>query len=68
MIVSVTPLDLSKLKVFPLAERKSLTRADEILIEPDAPLEAVHRSGRVIDRRLCAGRSRLPARAGRPSC
>jgi hypothetical protein len=37
-IVSVTPLDLSKLKVFPLAERKSLTRADEILIEPDAPL------------------------------
>jgi hypothetical protein len=38
-IVSVTPLDLSKLKVFPLAERKSLTRADEILIEPDAPLK-----------------------------
>jgi hypothetical protein len=38
-IVSVTPLDLSKLKIFPLAERKSLTRADEILIEPDAPLK-----------------------------
>jgi hypothetical protein len=37
VIVSVTPLDLSKLKVFPLAQRKSLTRADEILIEPDAP-------------------------------
>jgi hypothetical protein len=37
-IVSVTPLDLSKLKIFPLGERKSLTRADEILIEPDAPL------------------------------
>ena len=31
-------------------------------------LEAVHRAGRVVDRRLCARRSRLPARAGRPSC
>jgi hypothetical protein len=37
--VSVTPLDVSKLKIFPLAERKSLTRADEVLIEPDAPLK-----------------------------
>jgi hypothetical protein len=35
--MSVIPLDLSKLKVFPLALRNSLTRADEILIEPDAP-------------------------------
>lgn len=34
--VSVQPLDLRKLKVYPLAERKSLTRADEILIDPDA--------------------------------
>jgi hypothetical protein len=33
----VRPLDLSKLKVFPLAERQSLTRADDILIPPDAP-------------------------------
>ena len=32
----VEPLDLSKLKVFPLAERKSLTRADEIVIDPDS--------------------------------
>ena len=31
------PLDLSRLKVLPLAERKSLTRADDILIDPDAP-------------------------------
>jgi hypothetical protein len=37
--VSVKPLDLSKLRLLPLAERKSLTRADEILIEPDAPLK-----------------------------
>ena len=30
------PLDLGKLKVLPLAERRSLTRADDILISPDA--------------------------------
>jgi hypothetical protein len=35
--VPVQPLDLSRLKVFPLAERASLTRADEILINPDSP-------------------------------
>jgi hypothetical protein len=33
----VEPIDLSKLKVFPLAERKSLTRADDIVIDPDTP-------------------------------
>jgi hypothetical protein len=31
----VQSLDLGKLKVFPLAERRSLTRADDILIPPD---------------------------------
>jgi hypothetical protein len=35
--MKVTPLDLSKLKVFPLSERHHLTRAEEILIDPDAP-------------------------------
>ena len=30
------PLDLSRLKVLPLHERHSLTRADEILLDPDA--------------------------------
>jgi hypothetical protein len=33
----VEPLDLSRLKVFPLAQRQHLTRADEILLDPDAP-------------------------------
>ncbi len=33
----VEPLDLSKLRTRPLAERRSLTRADEILVDPDAP-------------------------------
>jgi hypothetical protein len=32
----VTPLNLSRLRVFPLAERRSLTRADEILVVPDS--------------------------------
>lgn len=36
-VVSVEPLDLSRLKVYPLKERASLTRADEILIDPDSP-------------------------------
>ncbi|MGQ0635440.1 MAG: hypothetical protein ACT4QC_12570 [Planctomycetaceae bacterium] len=35
--MNVEPLDLSRLKVYPLAQRQSLTRADEILIDPDAP-------------------------------
>ena len=35
--MAVQPLDLSKLRVFPLAERESLTRADDILIDPDSP-------------------------------
>jgi hypothetical protein len=35
--MAVQPLDLSRLKVFPLAERASLTRADEILLDPDSP-------------------------------
>ncbi|MEQ1859451.1 MAG: hypothetical protein ABMA13_05905 [Chthoniobacteraceae bacterium] len=32
----VQPLDLSQLRVLPLAERRSLTRADDILIAPDS--------------------------------
>ncbi len=37
--MSAQPLDLSQLKVLPLSQRESLTRTDEILIEPDAPLK-----------------------------
>ena len=32
-----TPLDLKKLKVYPLAERASMARIDDILVRPDAP-------------------------------
>jgi hypothetical protein len=35
--MKVRPLDLSRLKVLPLAERRSLTQADEIVIDPNGP-------------------------------
>lgn len=35
--MKIHPLDLSKLKVLPLAQRKSLTRVEDILIAPDSP-------------------------------
>jgi hypothetical protein len=31
------PLDLKKLQVLPLAQRKSLTRVEDILVDPDSP-------------------------------
>ena len=34
--MAVEPLDLSKLRILPLAARRSLTRADEILVDPDS--------------------------------
>jgi len=34
--MNVVPLDLSRLKVLPLSERKNLTTADAILIDPDS--------------------------------
>jgi len=34
----MTPIDLTKLKVLPLAQRKSMARLEDILIDPDATL------------------------------
>jgi len=34
--MNVTPLDLSRLKVYPLAQRQHLTRADDILVDPES--------------------------------
>lgn len=34
--MKAVPLDLTKLKVYPLAERRSLTRVEEILIDPNS--------------------------------
>ncbi len=35
-LVNVQPLDLKQLRVYPLVERRSLTRASEILVDPDS--------------------------------
>jgi hypothetical protein len=35
------PLDLLRLRVFPVAERRSLTRIEDILLDPDAPLPSL---------------------------
>ncbi len=41
------PLDLSKLRVWPLDQRKSLTRADDILIPPDSLPAEISESNRL---------------------
>jgi hypothetical protein len=35
--LELSPFDLGKLKVYPLADRASLTRADDVVVDPDAP-------------------------------
>ena len=53
--MNVRPLDLSQLRVFPLAQRHSLTRADDILLDPEAaPAPCPERLGGVL--RDCAAR------------
>jgi hypothetical protein len=51
--MTVTPLDLSRLQVFPLAQRRSLTRADDILIDPDSAPKPTRNLERI---RECAER------------
>lgn len=51
------PLDLGRLKVFPLAERRSLTRAEEIVVAPGAPLRPLA-AGLVADVQEAAERIR----------
>jgi hypothetical protein len=63
MRVPIDPLDLGKLKVFPLAERRSLTRAEDILIAPDtAPPALAEPLGQSI--RDCAVRIRQARERG----
>lgn len=56
------PLDPRRLKVYPLAERKSLTRVGDILIPPDAPpapvSESVNAQVRACAARVQAARNR----------
>jgi hypothetical protein len=59
----VQPLDLSKLRVFPLAERKSLTRADDILIDPEsAPAKPTERIAALVHE--CADKIRAARKNG----
>jgi hypothetical protein len=44
MSMPTPPLDLAQLKVLPLAERKSLTRIEEVLVEPSDPAPACNES------------------------
>ncbi len=63
MRLAVEPLDLSKLKVYPLAERKSLTRADDILLSPNAEPKPV--TAQLLPHiRECAARIRAARQRG----
>lgn len=59
--MDIKPLDLTRLKVFPLRERCSLTRADEILIDPESTPRPCpeHLMPRIHDcaKKICAARS-----------
>lgn len=56
-------LDLRKLKVLPLAERKSLTRLDEVLVEPsDTPPAGDETLARIVAG--CAGQIRVARQRG----
>ncbi len=60
------PLDLHRLRVFPLAERESLSRIEAVLADPAAPPPPVS-AALAIEVRLCAERVRA-ARARTASC
>ena len=61
--MNIVPLDLSRLKVLPLTQRKSLTKADEILVSPDTPPKACsEQNARLID--VCAANIRSARERG----
>jgi len=63
MKTPVTPLDFKNLRVYPLAQRESLTRADDILIKPDAAPKACSPENkvRIVD---CVARMREARKRG----
>ena len=58
-----SPFDLSRVQVYPLSERRSLSQADDILISPDAPAEncSPEHSQRIAE---CAQKIRAARQAG----
>ena len=65
--MNVQPLDLTRLRVRPLSERDSLTRADEILLSPDDPPPPLDAPVAAAVAR-CAGKSRRRGPEGRAWC
>jgi hypothetical protein len=61
--MNTEPLDLRKLRVFPLAERRSLTRAVDILIDPDSAPKPIP-TPIVTQIRACARAIRTARRRG----
>jgi hypothetical protein len=57
------PLDLQRLRVFPLEQRRSLTKVEEILLDPDAPVPAAPEGTHEIVRE-CAARIRAARERG----
>ena len=61
--MTVTPIDLAALKVYPLSQRTSLTRVDEILIDPDStPAPCSDANRKTIDE--CVQRIRNARKSG----
>ena len=61
--MNVSPLDLSKLQVLPLSKRVSLTRADDIVVDPDSPAKPCgEQNQQLIDD--CAARIRAARERG----
>lgn len=60
--MSVQPLDLGKLRVFPLSQRRSLTRTEEVIVDPDsAPKPCPDDIARLVEdcaRKIVAARER----------
>ena len=62
--MNTTPLDLGKLRVRPLAERDSLTRLEDILVDPEAKPPAPWPTTCGDQIAQCASGSSRPAVAG----
>jgi hypothetical protein len=62
-LVIPQPLNLDKLRVLPLSERRSLMKVDDILVDPDAaPAECPERVAALV--RECAGKIQAARRRG----
>lgn len=62
---SIQPLDLSQLQVYPLAQRDSLTRVEEILVPPDAPSRPLRDPAQVAVIAECAAKIKTARDNGR---